>query len=224
MYVFLFIVVALLSTIAGIFLWRRRSARRQEFLRGAGQYLGLQCLEGDAAYEQAQREQREEGLPPQPIPEFLESLARKAFGPRLAGKFRGTRVSVFEELHSSSSGSHTESVFKAYFDPPLPFELDLRREGFGAKLAKAVGGQDVAVGDPAFDAAVRIKASPPEQAAAFLKEPRRQTAILQALQAYPGARICRTHVVVSRQGRLKDEELIKTVLAAIVPVAAAFSG
>ncbi len=73
---FLFIAVALLSTLGGILLWRRRLARRREFLQGAAQYLGLQYLEGDAAWEQAQREQREEGMPP--VPQFLERLVRQA--------------------------------------------------------------------------------------------------------------------------------------------------
>lgn len=221
-YVFLFIVLAVLSTALGFFLWRRRNARRQEFLQGAAQYLGLQCLEGDAAYEDARRERSAEGLLLTPIPGFLEKLARKAFSPRLVGNFRGVRVAVYEEVRSSNNGSHAESVFKAFIEPSLPFELELRREGFGARLAKAVGGQDVTIGDPAFDAAVRVKASPPEQAVAFLGEPRRRQAVLQALQAQPGARVSRFHVSVTRQGRLKDEEKIKEVLAAIVPVAAAF--
>ena len=77
--VFLFTVVALLSTLGGILLWRRRLARRREFLQGAAQYLGLQYLEGEATWEQAQREQREEGMPP--VPEFLERLVRKAVSP-----------------------------------------------------------------------------------------------------------------------------------------------
>jgi len=84
--VFLFTVVALLSTLGGILLWRRRLARRREFLQGAAQYLGLQYLEGEAAWEQAQQEQREEGMPP--VPEFLERLVRKAVSPRLSGQFR----------------------------------------------------------------------------------------------------------------------------------------
>ncbi len=94
----------------------------------------------------------------------------------------------------------------------------------GAKIAKAFGGQDVAVGDAAFDAVVRIKSGQPEQAAAFLRNAERQAAVLQALQAYPAARIRRTHLSVSRQGGLKDDEQIKQVLAVLVKAAAALAG
>ena len=166
-YILLVIAVALLSTVAGVFLWKRRSARRRESLQKAAQLIGLQFLEGEAAYEQAKRERSDEGLPMLPMPEFLEKFARSHISPRLAGQFRGTRVSVYEEVHSSRSGSHTESVFKAYFARPLPFELHLRKEGVGAKLAKAFGGQDVTIGDAAFDAAVRVKANPPMRPSPF---------------------------------------------------------
>ena len=114
-------------------------------------------------------------------------------------------------------------MFKAYFDEPLPFELHLRKEGIGAKLARAFGGQDVTVGDAAFDKAVRLKASPPAAAVQFLQDEKRKKAVLAALQDCPAATIGRRHISVSRQGRLKDDEAIKKVLAAIVPVAAAFS-
>jgi len=222
-YILLFVAVALLSTAAGVFLWKRRSARRRESLQKAAQLLGLQFLEGEAAYEQAQRERSDEGLPTLPMPEFLEKFARSLSAPRLAGQFRGIRVAVYEEVHSSRSGSHTESVFKAYLALPLPFELQLRKEGVGAKLAKAFGGQDVTVGDAAFDAAVRVKANPPDVAVPFLRDEERRKAVLAALQAYPGIKVCRTHVALSRQGSLKGGDEIKEVLAAMVPVAAAFS-
>jgi hypothetical protein len=58
----------------------------------------------------------------------------------------------------------------------------------------------------------------------YFQHAERRKAVLAALQAYPSTVVCRTHVVVSRQGRLKGSEEIKSVLAAIVPVAAAFSG
>jgi hypothetical protein len=88
--VFLFIAVALLSTLGGILLWRRGLAQRSEFLQGAAQYLGLQYLEGDAAWEQAQREKGEEGMPP--VPQFLERLVRKAVSPPAAScRHRGRR-------------------------------------------------------------------------------------------------------------------------------------
>ncbi len=82
---------------------------------------------------------------------------------------------------------------------------------------------DGSAGQAAFDAAVRVKANPPDAAVPFLRDEERRKAVLAALQAYPGIAVCRTHVAVSRQGSLKGGEEIKKVLAALVPVAAAFS-
>ena len=113
---------------------------------------------------------------------------------------------------------------KAYFAAPLPFELALSKEGVAARITKAFGGQDVTIGDAAFDAAVRVKTRTPDVTVHYLQDAERRKAVLAALQGYPSTVVCRTHVVVSRQGRLKGSEEIKAVLAAIVPVAAAFSG
>ena len=66
-YILLFIALTVLSTVAGIFMWKRRLARRRDFLQRAAQFLGLQ---------------------------FLERFARSHIGPRLTGLFRGTRVSA----------------------------------------------------------------------------------------------------------------------------------
>lgn len=158
-------------------------------MRQAAQFLGIQYLEGEAAGAQAQKERTDEGLSLQPMPETLERLVRKLSTPRLTGLFRGIRVTVYEEQHTSHSGTHTESMFKAYFAAPLPFELALSKEGVAARITKAFGGQDVTIGDAAFDAAVRVKTSTPDATVHYLQ----------------------------------DAERRKAVLAAIVPVAAAFS-
>jgi len=66
-------------------------------MRQAAQFLGIQYLEGEASYVQAQQERADEGLPLQPMPETLERLVRKLSTPRLTGLFRGIRVTVYEE-------------------------------------------------------------------------------------------------------------------------------
>jgi hypothetical protein len=224
LFVMLILGLSVVSAIVGISLRKGQVARRAESLRQAAGLLGIRYMDGDEAYLQAKKDSAAEGLEPQQMPEALERYVRKLTGPRLAGLFRGVQVAVYEEVHTSNNGSHTESVFKAYFSSALPFQLRLAREGAGAKIAKAFGGQDVATGYEVFDAAVRIKSSEPEAAVRFLQDEGRRKAVLTALEAYPSAVVCRTHVVVSRQGRLKSGDEIKAILAAIVPVAAAFSG
>ncbi len=224
MYALLIIGLAVASAVVGVSLRKRQLARRGEAMRQTAQFLGIQYLEGEAAWAQAQQERTDEGLSPQPMPEILERLVRKLGSPRLTGLFRGIRVTVYEEQHTSNSGTHTESMFKAYFGAPLPFELALSKEGIAARITKAFGGQDVTIGDAAFDAAVRVKTSTPDAAVHYLQDAERRKAVLAVLQAYPSTVVYRTHVVVTRQGRLKGSEEIKEVLAAIVPVAAAFSG
>jgi hypothetical protein len=58
-------------------------------------------------------------------------------------------------------------MFKAYFGSALPFELALSKEGVAARITKAFGGQDVTIGDAAFDAAVRVKTSTVEATSTF---------------------------------------------------------
>lgn len=225
MFLFVLLILGLsaVSAIVGISLRKAQVARRAESLRQAAGLLGIRYLDGEEAYAQAKKDRAAEGLEPQQMPEALERYVRKLTGPRLTGLFRGVQVTVYEEVHTSNSGSHTESVFKAHFASALPFQLRLEREGAGAKIAKAFGGQDVKIGNEAFDAAVRIKSSEPEAAARFLLDEARRKAVLTALGEYPSAMVFRTHIVVSRQGRLKGGDEIKAVLAAIAPVAASFS-
>jgi hypothetical protein len=198
MCVLLIIGLAVVSAVVGFSLRKRQLARRGEAMRKAAQFLGIQYREGEAAWAQAQQERTDEGLSPQPMPETLARLVRKLSSPRLTGLFRGIRVTVYEEQHTSRSGTHTESMFKAYFAAPLPFELALSKERVAARITKAFGGQDVTIGDAAFDAAVRVKTSTPDAAVHYLQDAERRKVVLAALQAYPST--------------------------VVVPVAAAFSG
>ncbi len=97
----LIIGLAVVSAVVGFSLRKRQMARRGETMRQAAQFLGIQYLEGDAAWARAQQESADEGLSPQQMPETLERLVRKLSSPRLTGLFRGTRVTVYEEQHTS---------------------------------------------------------------------------------------------------------------------------
>jgi hypothetical protein len=130
------------------------------------------------------------------MPATLERLVRKLSTPRLTGLFRGIRVTMYEEQHTSNSGTHTESVFKAHFAAPLPFELALSKEGVAARITKAFGGQDVRIGD----AAIR-----------YFQDAERRKAVLAALQAYPATVVCSTHLVVSRQASCRLQKPTQAV-------------
>jgi len=207
----------------GYLVYSRRLDSYYRMLAEAASLLGLQFFTGEAAAEQEAREKRTEGVPFMPLPRFMARIIGAGGTTRVGGEFDGIRVAVYSETRGSSSGSHTESVWKAYYANPLPFPLHLSREGAGAKVAKALGGQDITVGDEGFDAAVRLKSSDPEAVRSFFSDRNRMATVLAALSAFPGATACQTHVLFERQGRIRDVEEIRAVLQAIVPVARSFS-
>jgi hypothetical protein len=212
--------VVVMSAIGWSAMTRMRGRLRADLSAAAGA-LGLRLQEGAAALEEKALEARAEGRPEIRVPPFLQRLLAGLVGPRISGTYRGVRVSISTETHSSNSGSHTETVIKAYYAKPLPFDLHLGREGVGARIAKAFGGQDVEVGDAEFDAAVRVKTGDADAARAFLSAPARRRAVLAAVAACPGMRATRSHVSFERQGTIRKADQMAAVLDAIAPLAAA---
>jgi hypothetical protein len=84
--------------------------------------------------------------------------------PRIEGKLEGIPVAI--ELMEEAASFGTAAI--AAMASPLKGHLELRREGFAAKVAKLLGAQDISLGDEAFDRRFVIKASDPALAHALL--------------------------------------------------------
>lgn len=122
----------------GIVLWHRRSVERW---REAGAALGL-APHGEAA----------------------------RLGPLrdydvLRGSVGGRAVQLVTYTTGSGKSEQRWTALEAAAERADPgFALRVTREGLGARLAKLVGGQDVEVGNPDFDARFRVQASDAERA------------------------------------------------------------
>jgi len=87
----------------------------------------------------------------------------------LSGRFQGVTVSLsngYQETEETDSdgNSRTERrlVAQAWAEPAAELgDLRVYREGLLSKLGKALGGQDVQLGNPDFDKAFMVKASNP---------------------------------------------------------------
>ncbi|AKF09052.1 hypothetical protein [Sandaracinus amylolyticus] len=96
----------------------------------------------------------------------------------------GVRVQLTSE--SRGSGKHRRRVnvtrYYAYPDPPLRMGLELSEQTaiLGDLLDFAGLSSDVVLGDPALDAALRIKAIEPDHARAVLREPTVGPPVLEA--------------------------------------------
>ena len=76
------------------------------------------------------------------------------------------------------------TVVSATFDPPLGVGLELSREGLLSSFGKMLGGQDIELGDPAFDRHFIVKGRDPDRVKLILEPDAR--AILLALDQSGG--------------------------------------
>lgn len=86
--------------------------------------------------------------------------------PVISGTFNSTAVVITIEYRGSGNSRKAYTKASALFTTGLPRGLKLGREGFGTSLAKIFGGQDIQVGVPKVDDALRIQG---EDAASIAK-------------------------------------------------------
>jgi len=83
-----------------------------------------------------------------------ESLLEK---PAIAGSYQGVSLRIHIEVQGTGKNRHSYTRYIASFNTPLPQGLTITGEGFTDKIVKFFGGQDIQVGIPRVDAALRIK-------------------------------------------------------------------
>ncbi|MCL2423392.1 MAG: DUF3137 domain-containing protein [Micrococcales bacterium] len=88
----------------------------------------------------------------------------------MTGRHRGHRFTAFTAIttRTSTDTDGHSSTDRTYFGvvvlqlpAPLP-NVAVEREGFGARIAKFFGGEDIEIGSPAFDSAFRVRSDDPE--------------------------------------------------------------
>jgi hypothetical protein len=190
---------------------RWRSASREFQFRDAATALGMEIL------------RRTDGHQSETEVEGLELYARPSF-PRAAeerarGIHRGFQVAV--DVYQGGRFRAGETSFRVTYAKPLPFDLLVERLGGRGQIAKALGGQDVEIGDSVFDNALRVRSDNPAMTRAFFRSPNLRAAALDAFRTYPALRVTRTSLYLLYEGIPYTGDRIVAVLDALAHLAKA---
>lgn len=117
----------------------------------------------------------------------LHVLDRPGGGIEVRGSYQGFHINVGSERRDQL-GTHRDQMY-TFLQVQVPHEIGggfrLKSEGLGAKALKMAGGEDLQVGDAAFDKAFLIQADFPNQMMAFLEPPRVRQALLTLRDKHP---------------------------------------
>ncbi|HUX38931.1 MAG TPA: hypothetical protein VMV44_13610 [Rectinemataceae bacterium] len=217
------LIVALSLKFGGAYRRKERASASQLALA-----LGLEYIEGQAVLEASYREagpmgaQALDWIKQHPGGLFARLAASNPW--RLVGEREGVKVEVFLEVRGSGKNSTTYTVVRAIL--PRPFEVQCRiaHEGVFTKLGKSLFGlQDLELGDPAFDEAVRIKAKDGLPILSRLNRFEAKEKILALLAANHGAFVTEKVVQWERQGHHLNPETLAPALDLAIRTAAALA-
>jgi len=156
----LVIFIVLVDIVVVVFIFRAMKGKRDVFMEQLGKEYGLGTTGGDPVFPR--------------IP-FLSGLRKPI---ELVGEYRGKLLKIYHYTVGSGNSSTTYATARILGFTGNDISFEVRREGFLSKLGKAVGLQDVRVGDEKFDKLFLVKASDtaviavtfvPEIRAKFLK-------------------------------------------------------
>ncbi len=158
---------------------------------------------------------------PSPIRKLLAASGVRSC---IAGTVEGIRVAIFEETRGSGKSRRRYTVVRAWYPTPLPYELRVAHEGAFTRLGKALFGlSDVEIGEAEFDRAVRVKAADESAVRVLLGRYETRAAILRMLALSQAAFATHDFAQWERQDVRYDASEMRTVCAALVPVAKAMS-
>lgn len=136
------------------------------------------------------------------------------FSSGLSGSYRGRKAKLRHVKHGKN-GPWTTSVAVAV-SPPDGFALRVDPEGPGAAIAKAFGGEDVSLADPAFDAKFRVRTKDRDRSSFALDADARASLTADAPWRFT---VDRSHVTHHLRGRVTDPERIARTFAFAARVA-----
>ncbi len=141
--------------------------------------------------------------------EALELRFQKSPTRAMVGTYEGIEVSVETVTHyASQGGRHHETQYEVDY-PSLNLGLELTREGLFSGIEKALGTQDIEIGERGFDDQFMIKGSNPEAVKRFLTPSRRMRIERLFTSAKGSVTIEDSRITVVRQGL--DSEAAKVV-------------
>ena len=137
--------------------------------------------------------------------------------PTVTGSYRGYQVYLYTYTSGSGKNKTTYTSFIAYTGIGNRSHLQISKEGFLSKIGKALGFQDIQVGDQAFDEAFIVKSSTPELIPYILTPQIRQTMVQGS--HYLNLRIAQGSVIFNTVGLEKNGENLRYILEFLVMVA-----
>jgi hypothetical protein len=138
--------------------------------------------------------------------------------PSMYGTYRGAQVNVETEVSGSGKNKSVYTVVEVALSGLVPINMEVYREGFFQKMGKAIGGDDIQVGDADLDKAFIIKGADEDKIRKLVTNPKVKARLLSAQSKYSTFRIDMGNVRVRESGRTSNMEklrgYIRTVIAA----------
>jgi hypothetical protein len=150
-----------------------------------------------------------------------------AVQPSMSGRYRGVPIEIDIEMRGSGKARHPYTRVTGHFNTAMPAGMNVFQEGFGDRVAKLLGGQDIQVGVAAVDQALRIKGSDEEGVRRLFQDGRVQTVVTGFVSVHHEASVTAHRVTalvggfVTDQGKL--EGLMKNVSRVVRELEAAQS-
>lgn len=142
-----------------------------------------------------------------------------SFGhPRIAGDIEGFGVVI----DVKGSGDNTRTRYRVVF-PPLGAEFRLKREGGTQKIMRALGVDDVQIGEAEFDDAFDVATDHPEELRALLT-PARRFALLRLFAIHSSLVVTEHSMDVTTKRLAKDPKKIEGIARRLVATAHALQG
>ncbi len=128
--------------------------------------------------------------------------------PDIEGRYKDVPLRILIEVHGSGKNRRTYTRYSATFTS-LPAGLNITREGFGDKIFKFFGGQDIQVGIRHVDEALRIKGSDEDAVRRFLQNEAVCSAVMKLVVAQGGA-VTEGTATILDNGYAKNEGVLQS--------------
>jgi hypothetical protein len=137
--------------------------------------------------------------------------------PSVTGSYKGHNVYLYTYTQGSGKNKTTYTSFIAYTGIANRAQLRVSKEGFLSKIGKALGFQDIQVGDREFDEAFIVKSATPDLLPHILTPQIRRTMVQG--KHYLNLSISQGSVIFSMVGIEKNIENLRYILEFLVMVA-----
>lgn len=138
---------------------------------------------------------------------------------RIRGREGEENVAIYTVVRGSGKSRSTYTIVEMSAHSKAG-SFAISKEGFFSKVGKALFAlQDIQAGDPEFDAKAMVKGQDSEAVKRLLSSSALRSAIMGALDAYPGLRIGDSKIVFERSGSITKAEFFRPLIQSMSEVA-----